>query len=67
MKILIVGFAKIKYMPYLNLYLENIDREKNDVHLVYWNRDMKEEDTKNLQGIALHEYCSLQDDDAPKL
>lgn len=66
MKILIVGFAKIKYMPYLNLYLENIDRVKNDVHLVYWNRDLKYEDTKKLQGITLHEFCSLQNDDAPK-
>ncbi|MBO5066453.1 MAG: hypothetical protein J6D06_10095 [Clostridia bacterium] len=66
MKILIVGFAKIKYMPYLDLYLENIDRAKNDVHLVYWNRDLKHEDTKKLQGITLHEFCSLQNDDAPK-
>ena len=33
MKILILGFSKIKYMPYLNVYLENIDRVKNDVHL----------------------------------
>lgn len=67
MKILIVGFAKIKYMPYLNLYLENIDREKNDVHLVYWNRDMKEENLEKLSGITLHEFSALQDDDAPKL
>ncbi len=67
MKILIVGFAKIKYMPYLNLYLENLDRVKNDIHLVYWNRDMKEENTKKLQGITVHEFTSLQDDDAPKL
>lgn len=67
MKILIIGFAKIKYMPYLNLYLENIDRLKNDVHLVYWNRDMKQEDTENLSGVTLHEFLSLQDDDAPKL
>ena len=67
MKILIVGFAKIKYMPYLNVYLENIDRVKNDVHLVYWNRDMKQEDTELLEEITLHEFSSLQDDDAPKL
>ena len=40
MKVLIMGFGKIKFMPYLNIYLENIDREKNDVHLLYWNRDL---------------------------
>ncbi len=39
MKILIIGFAKIKYMPYLNLYLDNIDVENNDVHFLYWDRD----------------------------
>ncbi len=67
MKILIIGFAKIKYMPYLNLYLENIDRVKNDVHLIYWNRDLKEENLQKLEGITLHEFSSLQDDDVPKL
>lgn len=66
MKILIIGFAKIKYMPYLNLYLENIDRVKNDVHLIYWNRDKKEENLGKLSGITLHEFSSLQDDDASK-
>ena len=66
-KILIVGFAKIKYMPYLNLYLENIDREKNNVHLVYWNRDLKEEDMGSLHGITLHEYKRFQEDEVSKL
>ena len=67
MKILIIGFAKIKYMPYLNLYLENIDRDGNDVHLIYWNRDLKEENLEKLQGITLHEFNCLQQDDAAKL
>lgn len=67
MKILIIGFAKIKYMPYLNLYLENIDMVKNDVHLVYWNRDLKEENLQNLQGITLHEFSVYQEDDVAKL
>ena len=54
-------------MPYLNLYLENIDRVKNDIHLIYWNRDLKEENLQHLAGITLHEFSSLQDDDVPKL
>ena len=66
MKILIVGFAKIKYMPYLNLYLENIDRENNDVHLIYWNRDLKDEDTSNLKNITLHEFRCFQEDEISK-
>ncbi len=67
MKILIIGFAKIKYMPYLNLYLENIDREKNDVHLVYWNRDLKPEDTSSVNDITKHEFLCYQEDDVSKI
>ena len=66
MKILIIGFAKIKYMPYLDLYLDNIDRVKNDVHLIYWNRDLKEESLEKLAGITLHEFASYQEDDVAK-
>ncbi len=67
MKILIIGFAKIKYMPYLDLYLENLDRVKNDIHLVYWNRDLKEECLEKTDGITLHEFVSYQEDDVAKL
>ena len=67
MKILIVGFSKIKYMPYMNFYLENIDTVSNDLHLLYWNRDLKEENTDFLSGITLHEFCCKQDDDVAKL
>lgn len=66
MKILIMGFGKIKFMPYLNFYLENIDKEKHEVHLLYWNRDLKHEDTSHLDGITLHEFRCLQEDDVPK-
>lgn len=67
MKILIVGFAKIKYMPYLNLYLENIDRKKNDVHLLYWNRDLIDEDTSKMENLTLHEFRCFQEDEVSKL
>ncbi len=67
MKILIIGFAKIKYMPYLNLYLDFLNREKNDIHLIYWNRDLKSEDISKLDGITLHEFYRYQEDDVNKL
>ena len=66
MKILILGFSKIKYMPYMNFYLENIDPEANEIHLLYWNRDLKEEDTSSLQGVKLHEFRCAQKDDVSK-
>lgn len=66
MKILILGFTKVKYMPYLNLYLDNIDREKHEVHLLYWNRDLKQENLVSLENIKLHEFLFYQEDDVSK-
>lgn len=67
MKILLIGFTKIKYMPYMNFYLQNIDMSRNDVHLLYWNRDMEDEDTSSLENITLHEFRCYQEDDVSKL
>ncbi len=67
MKILIIGFAKIKYMPYLKLYLENLNTEKNEVHLVYWNRDEKQEDLSSVENINLHEFKCGQEDEVAKI
>lgn len=66
MKILMLGFAKIKYMPYMKFYFENIDILSNDLHLLYWNRDLKVEDTSFLAGVKLHEFCCAQEDDVSK-
>lgn len=66
MKILIMGFAKVKYMPYMHFYLGNLRAEENDVHLLYWNRDLCEEDLSALSGVTLHEFRCKQDDDVPK-
>lgn len=67
MKILIIGFAKIKYMPYLNLYLDNIDTEKNEVHVLYWNRDLQAEDIPTDKNIIWHEFRCFQEDDVSPL
>lgn len=66
MKILIMGFTKIKYMPYLNFYLENIDASKNDIHLLYWNRDLNEEDLSKFPDIKFYEFRCYQEDDVSK-
>lgn len=67
MKILILGFSKIKYMPYMNFYIENINTKENDVHLLYWNRDLKEEDLSACPEITFHEFNCYQEDDVSKL
>ena len=65
MKILIIGFAKIKYMPYLNLYLDNIDVEKNDVHLMYWDRDGGS-DKSVPSSVKVHIFRKSLEDELPK-
>ena len=67
MKILIMGFGKVKFMPYMNFYIDNIDKEKHDVHLLYWNRDLQEEDVSQLSDLTLHEFRCYQEDDVSKL
>jgi hypothetical protein len=67
MKTLIIGFTKLKYMPYMNFYLDNIDKEANDIHLLYWNRDCREEDLSKFNTITLHEFSYYQKDEVPKI
>ena len=55
MKIAILGFTKVKYMPYLHFYLDQIDADENEVHLLYWQRD-SEPDVPMPQGVIGHAY-----------
>ena len=66
MKILILGFTKIKYMPYMNFYLDNINISKHEVHLLYWNRDLKEEEI-SLKNVKFHEFRYYQEDEVSKI
>lgn len=67
MKILIMGFAKIKYMPYMNFYLDSIDKAKHEFHILYWNRDLQDENLTKYQGCIFHEFKCYQEDDVSKL
>ena len=67
MKILIVGFTKLKYMPYINFYLESIEHVDADVHILYWNRDLKSEDLDRFQKFHLHEFKNYLEDESPKI
>lgn len=64
MKILLIGFSKLKYMPYMHFYLEEILPGGHEVHILYWNRDGKEE--ARQEGVTYHEYRFCMDDDIPK-
>ena len=66
MKILIMGFTKVKYMPYMNFYLDNINSAEHEVHILYWNRDLQSEDLSKYKGCILHEFKCYQEDDVSK-
>lgn len=67
MRILIIGFTKIKYMPYINFYLDNLDKSKNDIDILYWNRDLKSEDLSSYKNYNLYEFKHHQEDDVSKV
>lgn len=66
MKILLLGFAKIKFMPYVTFYLDQIDLKKNETHVVYWNRDLKDEDLSGFPNIHFHEFRRYMEDSIAK-
>lgn len=67
MKILLLGFAKMKIMPYASFYLDSIDFDKNDVEIVYWNRDLRDEDLSGYnRKIVFHEFRARMDDSIRK-
>ena len=38
-KVLLLGFGKIAYMPYMNFYLDAVKDKKVKFELIYWDRD----------------------------
>ncbi len=52
-------------MPYLDFYLRNIDCKKNEVSVVYWNRDLKEENIP-YEHVKFYEFRAKLDDDDKK-
>lgn len=66
MKILLIGFTKIAYMPYMNFYLKQFANEDNEIHLLYWNRDGKDE-IPIPDYVKLHEFNFFQEDEVAKI
>lgn len=67
MKLLIAGFTKIAYMPYLNFYLEAIDETATEIHVVTWRRDSEKDITLKNDKIVMHEFAQNQKDEVAKL
>lgn len=65
MKILLIGFTKLAYMPYMNFYLDQLTKTDNEIHLLYWNRDGKG-DIKIANNVKTHEFKLIQKDEVSK-
>ncbi len=66
-KIIFLGFTKIKYMPYINFYFDNIEKAAYEIHILYWNRDLQSENLSNYRNCIFHEFKCYQEDDVSKL
>lgn len=65
-KVLILGFAKVAYMPYLNFYLESLDKE-TEIHLVTWQRDQKRDKEINDTRVKMYVFTREQKDEVLKI
>ena len=52
----------------MNFYLDNIDnKESHEIHILYWNRDLQQEDLSKYQDCIFHEFRCYQEDDVSKI
>ncbi|WP_312654102.1 glycosyltransferase [Proteiniclasticum sp.] len=64
MKVLILGFTKISYMPYMHFYVEQLKKNNCDIHLMYWKRDQTP-DSQCPDGIKSYVLDQYQEDSVP--
>lgn len=62
--IALIGMTKIRYMPYMQMYLTQIDVNKHDVHLIYWDRDTSE-DREISSTMQKHAFRLDMEDSIP--
>lgn len=65
MKILVIGFTKLKYMPYIHFYLNQICTTDNELQVFYWNRD-ESEDSRLSDTITLIPFFFSMSDELNK-
>ncbi|PNT91546.1 hypothetical protein [Clostridium thermosuccinogenes] len=64
MKVLLLGFTKISYMPYMHFYIEQLKKCNSEIHLLYWDRDGKP-DSDVPSGITGYKFSSYVEDSFP--
>lgn len=59
MKVLLIGFSKLKYMPYAFFYIDSLLGEDCDIELITWNRDGTKESYDD-KLFKVHEFNCIQ-------
>lgn len=67
MKLLIAGFTKLAYMPYINLYLESLQDSDVEIHVISWKRDEDPDIELADKRITIHEFKKKQQDEVAKI
>ena len=65
-RVLILGFSKIAYMPYLNFYLEALEGKEYEIHVVSWKREHAADISVKNTNVIVHQFELEQLDEAPK-
>lgn len=66
MKILILGFGKIKYLPFASFYLDLLRKNGNEIHFIYWKRDSNP-DIALPDDVITYSLDYYQEDEVPKV
>lgn len=66
MKLLFIGFTKLKYMPYLKTLYDNLDKDSLEIGILYWNRNLKDEEKDYYNESKFFEFSYYQEDDVEK-
>lgn len=64
MKVLLIGFTKIAYMPYMHFYIDELKKNDCKIELLYWKRD-KNLDAEAPKDISTYMFEYEQEDSIP--
>ncbi|WP_053954710.1 glycosyltransferase [Inediibacterium massiliense] len=64
MRVLVIGFTKIAYMPYMHFYINQLQKSNCDISLVCWDRDGKP-DIDPPSGVKVFQHADYMLDSEP--
>lgn len=64
MRVLVIGFTKIAYMPYMQFYINELQKSKCEISLICWDRD-DNPDIDSPNGVKVLRYSDYMLDSEP--